>query len=55
MKFYILEKEMTLRLTLQEVNSSPDLSKENLIDRIKDKLQQENQLTYDEWKKTNLI
>ncbi|WP_341810393.1 ankyrin repeat domain-containing protein [Wolbachia endosymbiont (group A) of Volucella bombylans] len=42
---------MTLRLTLQEVNSSPDLSKENLIDRIKDKLQQENQLTYDEWKK----
>ncbi|WP_353271076.1 ankyrin repeat domain-containing protein [Wolbachia endosymbiont (group A) of Alloplasta piceator] len=46
-----MEKEMTLRLTLQEVNSSPDLSKENLIDRIKDKLQQENQLTYDEWKK----
>ncbi|QDH19018.1 ankyrin repeat domain-containing protein [Wolbachia endosymbiont of Carposina sasakii] len=42
---------MTLRLILQEVNSSPDLSKENLIDRIKDKLQQENQLIYDEWKK----
>lgn len=43
---------MTLRLILQEVNSSPDLSKENLIDRIKDKLQQENQLIYDEWKKS---
>ncbi|WP_423348806.1 hypothetical protein [Wolbachia sp. wLmal] len=46
---------MTLRLVLQEVSSSSDLSKENLIDRIKDKLQQEDQPIYDEWKKTNLI
>ncbi len=43
---------MTLRSILQGVNSSLDLSKENLIDRIKDKLQQENQLIYDEWKKS---
>ncbi len=37
---------------LEEVNSSPDLSKENLIDRIKDKLQQANQLIYGDWEKS---
>ncbi|QMV45957.1 ankyrin repeat domain-containing protein [Wolbachia pipientis] len=43
---------MSLRSILQEVNSSSGLGNENLIDRIKDKLQQENQLIYDEWKKS---
>lgn len=37
---------------LEEVSSSPDLSKENLIDRIKDKLQQANQLIYGDWEKS---
>ncbi len=37
---------------LEEVNSSPDLNKENLIDRIKDELKKRNQLIYDDWKKS---
>ncbi len=39
---------------LEEVNSSPDLNKENLIDRIKDELKKRNQLIYDDWKKKRI-
>ncbi len=40
---------MTLRLILQEVNSSPDLSAENVVEKIKDELQQKLPDIYSEW------